>query len=164
MITSTDSGQIASSWERWVLVVCRLAAVGLGVLHTTAAVRRFSMNADGISYLDIGDLYLRGDWGAAVNSVWSPMYSWILGSVLYIFEPSARWEFAAVQFANLAIYLVALLSFEFFWRQLMTHRRSRLGRKPGVPLRPAGLGMADDRIWSVYLHVPRAYRTLVGDS
>ncbi|NNE45281.1 MAG: hypothetical protein HKN37_01330 [Rhodothermales bacterium] len=127
MNTSKDSGRIASSWERWVPGVCRLAAVGLGVLHTAAAVRRFSMNADGISYLDIGDLYMRGDWAAAVNSVWSPMYSWILGSVLYIFEPSARWEFAAVQLANLAIYLVALLSFEFFWRQLMTHRRSRLG-------------------------------------
>jgi hypothetical protein len=28
--------------------------------------------ADGISYLDIGDAYWRGDWHMAINAFWSP--------------------------------------------------------------------------------------------
>ena len=34
------------------------------------------MISDGVSYLDIGDAYFRGDWKAAVNAYWSPVYSW----------------------------------------------------------------------------------------
>jgi len=30
---------------------------------------RFYMTPDGISYLDIGDAYLRGDWNTAFNAI-----------------------------------------------------------------------------------------------
>jgi len=83
------------------------------------------MSEDGISYLDIGDAYLRGDWTTAVNSVWSPMYSWILGLIMRLARPSMRWEFPVVQLTNLAIYLVALICFGFFWRQLTRFRDSK---------------------------------------
>lgn len=62
----------------------RVTAVALGGVHTLAAVRQHSMNADGIVYLDIGDAYLRGDWAVAINPVWSPLYSWVLGLVVRI--------------------------------------------------------------------------------
>jgi hypothetical protein len=58
-----------------------LLAILLGVVHAWAAISSHSMNADGIAYLDIGDAYLRGDWANAINPVWSPLYSWILGLV-----------------------------------------------------------------------------------
>jgi len=50
----------------------RLLAVALGGLHTWAAISRFSMNPDGIAYLDMADAYMRGDWRAAVvrRTVW----------------------------------------------------------------------------------------------
>jgi hypothetical protein len=105
--------------------VFRLLAVVLGALHTWAAIASHSISEDGINYLDIGDAYLRGDWTTALNSVWSPMYSWILGPVMHVVKPSMRWEFAVVQLVNLAIYLACLLCFEFFWRQLTRYRQAR---------------------------------------
>jgi hypothetical protein len=89
------------------------------------------MNADGISYLDIGDAYFTGDWQNAINPVWSPMYSWVLGLVLFIFKPSMRMEFPLVHLTNYVIFLVALVSFVFFWRQLMHYRQVRLDSSPG---------------------------------
>jgi hypothetical protein len=61
---------------------------------------------------------MRGDWSTAINSVWSPLYSWILGPVLALAQPTMRWEFPLVHLVNFAIYVGALVCFEFFWRQL----------------------------------------------
>ena len=101
-----------------VRLLFRLLAIGLGMLHVYAAITRQSMNADGISYLDIGDAYFRADWGTAINAVWSPLYSWILGFVNYVFRPSMAWEFPTVHIVNFLIYLAALTSFEFMWRNV----------------------------------------------
>ena len=38
----------------------------LGALY--AWVARHQINTDGLSYLDIGDAYVRGDWSAAINN------------------------------------------------------------------------------------------------
>jgi hypothetical protein len=89
----------------------------MGSLHTWAAMVSHSMNADGISYLDIGDAYLQGNWDLAINTVWSPLYSWIIGPVMAVFNPPMRWEFPLVHLVNFVIYVGALLCFEFFWRQ-----------------------------------------------
>src|SRR5262245_31136988 len=70
----------------------RLLAVALGGLHTWAAISRFSMNPDGIAYLDMADAYMRGDWRAAINPVWSPLYAWLLGPVMRLVQPTMRWE------------------------------------------------------------------------
>jgi hypothetical protein len=96
-------------------VAGRALAVALGVLHAYAAIQSQSMNADGIAYLDIGDAYFRGDWGTAINAVWSPLYSWILGLVNFIFKPAMQWEFPTVHIVNFFIYLFALACFEFMW-------------------------------------------------
>jgi hypothetical protein len=72
------------------------------------------MYADGMSYLDVGDAYFRGDWAAAINGYWSPMYSWWLGLVLYLLRPSIWWESVTVHLVNLVIYVGALFSFRFF--------------------------------------------------
>jgi hypothetical protein len=68
-------------------------AIFLGAIHAWAAVSVHAMNEDGISYLDMGDAFLRGDWSMAINTVWSPLYSWILGLTMHILKPSIRWEF-----------------------------------------------------------------------
>jgi hypothetical protein len=106
---------------KWLPLLFRLVAVTLGALHVWAAMTSYSMNADGISYLDIGDAYWRGDWNAAINAVWSPMYSWILGGVMYLVQPTMAGEFPLVHLVNFAIFLVALICFDFFWRQVMRY-------------------------------------------
>ncbi len=93
----------------------RVLAVGLGMLHAYAAIQSQSMNADGIAYLDIGDAYFRADWANAINPVWSPLYSWILGLVNFLFRPTMQWEFPTVHIVNFFIYLFALACFEFMW-------------------------------------------------
>lgn len=78
------------------------------------------MNPDGISYLDIGDAYFRADWQNAINPVWSPFYSWLLGFVNLVFKPSMSWQFPTVHIVNFLIFLAALLSFEFMWGKVRT--------------------------------------------
>ncbi len=119
-------------------------AVALGGLHAFAGAARQSMNADGISYLDIGDAFWRGDWSTALNSVWSPLYAWVLGLTLKIIQPALAWEFPLVHLVNFVIYMGTLACFEFFWRQLARYRSGE-GRATGQD----GLGFPEWAWWSV---------------
>lgn len=103
-------------------------AIGLGALRAWPAARNHSMNEDGISYLDVADAYLRGDWAAAINGYWSPLYSWLLGIAMYLVNPSPYWEFSLVHIVNFLIYLSALICFDFFWRELREVRQEASAR------------------------------------
>jgi hypothetical protein len=80
---------------------------------------RFSMNPDGVSYLDMGDLYWKGNWHAAFNAYWSPLYGWLTGLMFALTKPSIRWEYPEVHLLNFAILIGTLLCFELFWRELL---------------------------------------------
>jgi hypothetical protein len=86
--------------------------------------RFFLSSPDGISYLDIADSYLRGDWHAAINAYWSPLYSWLLSAALFFARPSPASEFAVVKAINLLSFLVALGCFEFLLREILLYYRS----------------------------------------
>jgi len=103
---------------RWLKALFRFTAVTLGGLHTWAAATRYSMNPDGIAYIHMGEAYMRRDWSSALNSYWSPLYSWVLGLALHLPNPPMRWEFPLIHIVNFSVYLVTLLCFEFFWCQL----------------------------------------------
>jgi hypothetical protein len=100
----------------------RTLAVGMGLLHAFAAIRSQSMNADGIAYLDIGDAYFRANWTDAINAVWSPLYSWVLGLINFILKPSMQWEIPTVHIVNFFVYLFALSSFEFLWVRVINKK------------------------------------------
>lgn len=106
-----------------------LVAIMLGILHTWAT--RHVMYPDGISYLDMGDAYLRGDWNMAINAHWSPFYSWLLGLAMLVLKPSPYWEFSVVHLINFAIYLCALGCFDFFLRELLRYHRGQTSRFSG---------------------------------
>ena len=92
-----------------------LGAVGItGLIHTVA--RRWSMNPDGISYLDIADRYLAHDWAGAINATWSPALSWIFAGVLGVTTPSPAFEFTIVHLTLYSLYLLTFLAFEAFLR------------------------------------------------
>jgi hypothetical protein len=111
-----------------------ILALALGGLHAWAAATSHSMNEDGISYLDIGDAYLRGDWAMAINAVWSPVYSWVLGLVMRMSNPPIEWEFPLVHLTNFVIYAGALLAFTFFWRQVLIYKATRDTADDGISL------------------------------
>jgi len=106
---------------RWLYIVFWIIAVALGLLHAWSG--RYEVSPDGISYLDMGDAYLRGDWQMAVNAYWSPLYSWLLGAALLLLQPSSYWEFPTAHLVNFFIYLGALASFSFLLHEVICYWR-----------------------------------------
>jgi hypothetical protein len=87
---------------------------------------------EGITFLDMADACLRGDWRAALIGIWSPLYPWLLSLMMLFFNPSAQWEFTAVHALNFFIYLVTLASFSVFvWEFLQANKDTTAnGRLP----------------------------------
>jgi hypothetical protein len=116
MVVSRDA-----CWCKWLRISFWCVAIALGAADAWAA--RFTMNADGISYLDIGDAYWRGDWHMAINALWSPLYSWILGLFLKVLKPTPYWEYPLVRVVNFLTYVAALVCFDFFLSNFIRSRR-----------------------------------------
>ena len=76
-----------------------LASVVLGAVH--AWVGRYSMNPDGVSYLDMGDALVRRDWVNALNAYWSPLYGWLLGIVVNAVKPPLNGNFPSCIWSTL---------------------------------------------------------------
>jgi len=113
-----------SSDYRGLRVCCWCVAIVLGAANAWAT--RFTMNPDGISYLDLGDAWWRGDWHNAINAYWSPLYPWLLGLFLRVLKPGTYWEFQTAHLVNLLNYMFALACFEFFLRAFMHSHKTRL--------------------------------------
>jgi hypothetical protein len=127
---------------RWLRNLLRSIAVAMAAVHSVVAVMQQSMNEDGINYLDMGDAYLRGDWDAALNGVWSPIYGLLIAAVVRISDASIWWEFPTVQITNFAIYILALLSFEFFWTRLTLRYYGDHADREGCVLFPPAAWLA----------------------
>jgi hypothetical protein len=122
-------------------IFCWSLLLALGAAQAWAT--RFTMNPDGISYLDIGDAYWRGDWHNAINAYWSPLYSWILGFFLKVLKPSAYWEYPVVHLVNFFIYVGALACFDFFLKTFISERR----RRDQELQKLGGAGLPDSAWW-----------------
>jgi hypothetical protein len=101
----------------------------------------------GVSYLDMGDAYFRGDWVTAINAFWSPLYSWLLGLAMYLVRPSRETEFALVHLVNYAIYIGALFAFDFFLRELMSSYKERSSSTLKGNVGVATFAVLPDWIW-----------------
>lgn len=80
---------------------------------------RFSPSPDATNYLDMASAVVRGDWGASVNGMWSPLYAWLLAPFLAFLSPGSYWESTLLQGINFAGLFASLLSFEFFFRRFI---------------------------------------------
>lgn len=103
-------------------------AVLLGSLQ--AVYFRYSMNPDGIAYLDMGDAYFRGDWATALRTHWSPLYAWVVAAALHFVHPAPNLEFPLVHLVNLIIYCAALGTFTFLLRQIVAILRDSDAASP----------------------------------
>lgn len=104
-------------------LVLLVIAIALGALDSWST--RYSINQMGISYLDMGDAIMRGEWHASLNGLWSPLYGLLLGLVMSLVKPSAKWEFSLIHLINFLIYLVAIVAFERFLRELIKWQQER---------------------------------------
>ena len=106
---------------RRIEIIFWLLAIVLGFAHVWAD-HHYLMNADAMSYIDIAESYLRKDWHNAVNSYWSPLYSWLIAVSFVIAKPSPYWKFAAVHLVNFGMYLFALGCFCFLMREMVRQK------------------------------------------
>ena len=77
--------------EQQLMAIFRVVAIVFGFAQVWAF-RHGIKDINGISYLEMGEAYTRGDWGTAINGMWSPFYSWVLGAPMRILQPSPAHE------------------------------------------------------------------------
>lgn len=99
-------------WIRRLSVGFVLIAVLLGAAQAWTS--RLAMNPDGIEYLDNATAWWSGDFHNALNSLWSPLYPWLIGALFALARPAAFSEFPLAHLLNFLIYLVSLAAFLFF--------------------------------------------------
>lgn len=116
---STQMDQNARAALRLRHAFLALAGV-LGFLQAWAS--RMDLISDTVSYLDIGDGIWRGHWSIAINGLWGPLYSAIMGVAVGIARPSPYWEYPLVHLVVFGIFLFALWGFDFFLRELVQLR------------------------------------------
>ncbi|MBN2031171.1 hypothetical protein JW824_13135 [bacterium] len=108
------------------ILICWIVAIILGAFQAWDT--RHYVNPDGLSYLDMGDAYLRGDWDMAINAYWSPFYSWLTGLTLSIIKPSPYWEASVIHLLNFLIFLGSMACFHFFLNQLIKYNQFQIER------------------------------------
>ena len=108
----------SNSLNKWLIISFCFASIALGAWQAWEG--RNHMSADGMSYLDVADVYLRGDWKMAINGFWGPLYSWLLGLALFFLKPAPYYEFTVVHIVNFVIYLFTIGCFNFFILQIIT--------------------------------------------
>jgi 4-amino-4-deoxy-L-arabinose transferase-like glycosyltransferase len=121
---------------RAVRAFCWTVTICAGFLQAWAV--RFSPSPDATNYLDMAGAVLRGDWKNAVNAYWSPLFSWLLALGLKLTGSKPYWESTLLQLVNFAGLLVALWSFEFFFRALLRLRERFASTDSEEPLSEQG--------------------------
>src|SRR5688572_12632742 len=94
----------SDDWERRMKWALRSVVILVGFLQVWA--NRHTIAADGVSYLDMGHAFFRGDWNMAINAYWSPLYPGVLGLVMWLTDPPPHLEYTILNLANFAIYAV----------------------------------------------------------
>ncbi|HWA94572.1 MAG TPA: hypothetical protein VG844_08205 [Terracidiphilus sp.] len=69
-------------------------------------------NPDGIAYLDMSDAFLRHDWHLLINSLWSPLYPFLIGIATWLIRPSSNLELPIVHAVNFVIFVGLVAAFD----------------------------------------------------
>jgi 4-amino-4-deoxy-L-arabinose transferase-like glycosyltransferase len=132
-VRGAENDPPAALWVRRLTIGFCLLAVVLG--GAEAWMSRFSMNSDGVQYLDNASAYSSGDFHSALNSQWSPLYPWIIGAWFAAFRGSPYLEFPLVHWLNFLIYLLSVAGFLFFLKCILDRvPGSRHSQATGVSL------------------------------
>ena len=108
-----------AAWSGFFAAMLLVFPVAIRFVDTLA--ERHYTGPDGISYLDMAEAMARGNWSAAVNAYWSPLYPFLISIALRILRPSAYWEFATVNLVNLLTYVGVVISFSYFMKAFVAY-------------------------------------------
>jgi len=143
-VTANQSQEISPEDNRYFGLRSLFWVVALILGACQAWIGRLTVAEDGLSYIEIGEAYFRGDWKHAINGYWSPFYSWILGFALYVVHPSRLMESTTVHVVNFLIFIVSIFAFDYFLQQLLLYKNQIAAR-----LRKEKLSTLSDRAWIV---------------
>ncbi len=110
--------------ERLIKIIFWSLAIVIGLTQAWANRYKF-FSGDIIAYLDIGEAYFRGDWRATIHGVFSPLYPWILKTVMLVVKPSMYWEIFTIKLTNFLLMLLNLLCFEVFLNQFIVYYQQK---------------------------------------
>jgi hypothetical protein len=99
--------------QRWLA-----AAVGTGAAVAAFLLASPIINEDGVQYLDMADAWRTGQWSTALNTYWSPLYSWALAFVLAVARPAPPNELLVVRVVNVVVFAIVLLLWLSLLRRL----------------------------------------------
>ena len=88
---------------------------------------RHRLFSDGLSYLEIASYYAKGDWHSALNSYWSPLYSWIIAVLMLVLRPNPYWHVGLLHIVNFCAYLASLAGLEAILGDLFRFRERHIG-------------------------------------
>ena len=103
----------------------------LGLAGVQAWSSRFYPTPDGVSYMDLSDAVLSGQWRELLNAYWSPLYPILVGALRAVLRPTPYWEFGVVHLLNFLLFAASLLGFEYFVSALRQLGRTQWN-KPGL--------------------------------
>src|SRR6476661_8733588 len=75
---------------------------------------RFYASPDGVSYLDLSDAVVTGNFRELFNAYWSPLYPVLISVLRVIVRPTPYWEFGVVHLLNWLLFVLSLAGFEYF--------------------------------------------------
>src|SRR5438105_15258896 len=90
-------------------LMAALISLSLLIGALSAWLTRADMNPDGISYLDLSDRWMAGDFRGVVNAYWSPLYPALLAVVRFILRPAPRFDFSAAHVTNFVVFVIGLV-------------------------------------------------------
>lgn len=144
--TETDGGARPvdpSAWAvgNWSPRVERIFKVGMIAFILASGffrvwVGRYSMDPDGVNYIDLARAWAAHDWAHVVNGYWSPLYPVLLSVAFAVVKPTGRGEILLAHAVNFIILVGALACFEFFWCSLRQEvfGEGERGRLEGSPV------------------------------
>ncbi len=111
METSSYAGSL-SQWERRSRVLFWVLGLASGCILTYAT--RYYLNSDGINYIEMAEVFGRGEWSALVNLTESPGYAFVLGVAMMAFQPDRLAEVPVLKTVNFVGLVAAMAACELF--------------------------------------------------
>ena len=109
---------------RTIRVVAWVVLVGVALFQAYA--QRYAVSPDGISYLDMSDAIVGGDWSRLVNLYWSPLYPALIGVVRAVTGSGPATEVPALHAVNFLSFIALFAAFEYVLMSILEiARRTR---------------------------------------
>ena len=92
----------------------------------SAYAQRYAVSPDGISYLDMSDAVVTGDWSRLVNLYWSPLYPALIGVARAVIGASPARDVPAIHLVNFASFVAMFAAFDYMLMSILElARRTR---------------------------------------